>query len=93
MIMYVSTWEASFDDPDDQYLNVEKNTVCGIFRTYQEAMQRIVEYATSNLFYGVQDKIKETIDGLVIDDPGYVHAEFHIHEHVIKGEKENEQIH
>lgn len=86
MILYVSTWEVTFDDPNVQYLNVEKNTVCGIFETRQEAMQRIVEYATSALFRGAQDKIKEIKDGLVIDDPGYVHAEFHIHEHVTKGD-------
>ena len=49
-------------------------------------MQRIADYASSQLFYGVQDKIKEIKDGLVINDPGYVHAEFHVYEHNLKEE-------
>lgn len=86
MIVYVSTWEVTFEDPDNQYLNVGKGTVCGVFNTRGEAMQRIADYASSQLFYGVQDKIKEIKDGLVIDDPEYVHAEFHVYEHNLKGE-------
>lgn len=80
-MLYIATWEVEFEDPDNQYLNVDNGTVCGVFKTHEEAKQRIVEYATSALFFGVQDKVEETENGITINVPGYVRAKFKIHEY------------
>ena len=80
-ILYVTTWELHYVDPDLQYLDVNKNTVCGVFHTRLEAVKKMIEVATSPLFESVYNKAIETNDGIVIDIPDYMHAEFHVHEH------------
>ena len=79
---YIVTETTRFADMDRQYLNSDKNTVCGIYRTKDEAFQRARDIAHSPLFYGCHDdSIKETEDSVIIDVPDYVHSEFHIFEH------------
>ena len=80
MKKYISTWEVKFFNPENEYLNVEENTVCGIFDREQEAYNKIYDMACAPLFYGCKKYLKKITNGLKIDYPGYMKAKFIVFE-------------
>ena len=81
MIRYVVTESVHFEDPDKQYLDTAEGTVCGVFNKLSDARTQISCRSQTPLFKGYEDFVtSKSGDELSIDVPGYMHAEWRIHE-------------
>lgn len=81
MISYVVTEKLHFYDPEMQYLDIEPNTVCGIFQTGEEAIRFVKERIRCPLYQPFADIFMRVGNKFIAKDPGYVECVFDVHTH------------
>lgn len=80
MLFYVVTESVHFSNPDRQYLDTRNGTVRCTSPLKTDAWQKIYRIVTAPLFRPYENYRKRTPNGMVIDVPDYLHAEWRIHE-------------